>query len=91
MASGYMARHILHWAKPDSPTYDEFFSRVENIDFGKKDQFLTNVHDLWINLGENSTDPSVLTRYLVNLFQCKHVSLVSSTSHFHPIIAIQLL
>ena len=67
MASGYMARHILHWAKPDNPTYDEFFSRVENVDYCKKEDFLTKVHDLWINLGEHRTDPNVVTRYIVIL------------------------
>lgn len=69
MASGYMARHILHWAKPDNPPHDDFFDRVGNVDYSKKDDFLTNVHNLWISLGETRTDPSVLTRYQFNSIQ----------------------
>ena len=61
-ASGYMARHVLHWAKPDSPTYDEFFSRIQNVDEQKKEVFLQNVTGLWKDRGQKRMHPSVTTK-----------------------------
>ena len=43
MASGFMARHLLHWAKPDNPSYNEFFFRTENVDDTKKEDFLASI------------------------------------------------
>ena len=62
MASGFMARHLLHWARPDNPTYDGFFDRIKNVDFEKKDDFLAAVRELWCNLGRDRKDPKVVTQ-----------------------------
>ena len=61
-ASGYMARHCLHWAKPDNPTYDEFFSRILNVDEQKKDRFLKKVTNLWKDRGQKGMQPNVITK-----------------------------
>ena len=62
VASGYMARHVLHWAKPDNPTYDEFFSRIQNVDEEKKDAFLQNVTNLWKDRGRQRMQPNIVTK-----------------------------
>ena len=61
-ASGFMARHLLHWAKPDNPTYDEFFDRVQNVDFTKKDDFLSKIRKMWSSLGRDRKDPQTVTQ-----------------------------
>ena len=62
VASGYMARHLLHWAQPDCPTYDDFFFRAENVDDAKKEEFLQSLRNFWKNLGDERIDPKTVTQ-----------------------------
>lgn len=62
MASGFMARHLLHWAKPDNPSYNEFFFRTENVDDTKKEDFLASIRNLWAMPGNERADPKKITQ-----------------------------
>ena len=62
MASGFMARHLLHWAKPENPTYDEFYLRLEYVDGNQQNEFLSQVRDMWIDLGNKRSDPKTITQ-----------------------------
>jgi len=48
---GFMARHILHWPKPDYPDYASFRKRVEAIDDDEKMLFLSKILGIWTDLG----------------------------------------
>ena len=62
VASGYMARHRLHWAKPDSPYYDDFFIHAANVDERRKDSFLATIRSLWKDLGAERANPKIISQ-----------------------------
>ena len=61
--SGYMARHIISWARPDYPTFDEFYQRSQVVDDGANDAFLERMLKFWVKLGKDRSDPLQITTY----------------------------
>ena len=59
---GFMARHVLHWAEPSYPTFENWLKRVNGVDDDEKDRFLLKLKDHWANIGSQRKDPGIITR-----------------------------
>lgn len=66
--NGFMARHILHYAKPNYPKYAEWRRQIACVDDKEKADFIARMENLWARIGAERQDPSIITR-LDNLIE----------------------
>lgn len=61
--NGFMARHLIHYAKPNYPTFAAWKKQIAGVDNEEKSVFIQRMENLWTRIGVERKDPENITRY----------------------------